>query len=110
MLAAVYVLWAYQRMMTGPTPPDLAVTPSEAGAGAASEAGSSVGSTSVIADVSRREVGVLAPLMLALVLFGFYPMPLMDVSNPTVDVLLEHVGVPDDGPDVPVEANEGAHD
>jgi NADH-quinone oxidoreductase subunit M len=36
-------------------------------------------------------------------------MPLMDVSNPTVDVLLEHVGVSDDGPDVPAEA-EGAHE
>ena len=60
-----------------------------------------------VRDVTRLEIGVLAPLTLALVLFGFYPMPLMDVSNPTVDVLLERVGVPDDGPDVPAqEASE----
>ena len=63
-LAAVYVLWMYQRMMTGPGRPDLAA---------------------VTRDLDRREVGVVAPLMLALVLFGFYPMPLLDVSNPTVD-------------------------
>jgi NADH-quinone oxidoreductase subunit M len=101
-LAAVYVLWAYQRMMTGPTPADLSAPRSGKGKAAS-------GASAVVGDVSRREVGVLAPLMVALVLFGFYPMPLMDVSNPTVDVLLEHVGVSDDGPDVPAEA-EGAHE
>jgi NADH-quinone oxidoreductase subunit M len=106
-LAAVYVLWAYQRMMTGPTPADL-VTP-RSGKGSAAPPAQGSGASAVIGDLSRREVGVLAPLMVALVLFGFYPMPLMDVSNPTVDVLLEHVGVSDDGPDVPAEA-EGAHE
>ncbi len=39
--------------------------------------------------------------MLALVLFGFYPMPLLDAVNPTVDSLLQHVGVSDDPPTVP---------
>ena len=42
--------------------------------------------------------------MLALVLFGFYPMPLLDVSNPFSEQLLEQTGVPDDGPTVPLEA------
>ena len=46
-------------------------------------------------DLDRREVGALAPLLLALVLFGFYPMPLLDVINPHVDDTLEHVGVHD---------------
>ena len=59
-----------------------------------------------VADLGRREIGVLAPLMLALVLFGFYPMPLLDVSNPFSEQLLEQTGVPDDGPTVPVEAHE----
>ena len=77
MLAAIYVLWMYQRTMTGPDAP----------AGVERHP-----------DLGRREVGAVAPLMLALVLFGFYPMPLLDVSNPTVDALLQHVGVSDDAP------------
>ena len=78
-LSAVYMLWAYQRMMTGPAVPE--------------------GDTS---DLNRREVIALAPLMAGLLLFGFYPAPLLDVSNPTVYSLLDNAGVTDDGPDVPV--------
>ena len=61
-LAAIYALWMYQRTMTGPD---------------------RVG-TAPVADLDRREVGIVAPLVLALVLFGFYPMPLLDVINPYV--------------------------
>jgi NADH-quinone oxidoreductase subunit M len=75
-LAAIYVLWLYQRTMTGPTPPD----------------------SEGVTDLNRRELVAVVPLMLALVFFGFYPMPLLDVSNPTVDTLLQHVGVSDDAP------------
>src|SRR3954447_22271351 len=78
-LAAIYVLWLYQRTMTGPP------TPGDEG----------------ITDLTRRELVAVVPLMLALVFFGFYPMPLLDVSNPTVDSLLQHVGVSDDAPTVP---------
>ena len=63
-------------------------------------------------DLNRREVVALAPLMAALVLFGFYPAPLLDVSNPTVYSLLDDAGVPDDGPDVPIGTashEEGEH-
>ena len=35
------------------------------------------------ADLDRREVGIVAPLLLALVLFGFFPKPLLDVINPS---------------------------
>jgi NADH-quinone oxidoreductase subunit M len=78
-LAAIYVLWMYQRTMTGPTLP-----------GAVE-----------VADLDRREIGAVAPLLLALLLFGFYPMPLLDVINPTVEHTLSEVGVTPDGPDVP---------
>jgi len=78
-LAAIYVLWMYQRTMTGPTPPEVDGT----------------------ADLGLRELGAVAPLMVALVVFGFYPAPLLDVANPFTDDLLAHVGVEDDGPDVP---------
>lgn len=78
-LAAIYVLWMYQRVMSGPTPPGVESTP----------------------DLDRREIGAIAPLMLALVLFGFYPQPLLDVANPTIDSLMEYAGVADDEVDVP---------
>ena len=59
-------------------------------------------------DLNRRELLAVVPLMAALVLFGFYPMPLLDAVNPTVDSLLQHVGVTDDAPTVPA-AEEGDH-
>jgi NADH-quinone oxidoreductase subunit M len=92
-LAAVYMLWAYQKMFTGPNPPNL-------------QADVDAGGESVL-DLGRREIGVLAPLMLALVLFGFYPAPLLHVSNPFSEQLLQQTGVQDDGPQVPASAQEG---
>ena len=52
-------------------------------------------------DLSRRDVGVVAALLLALVVFGFYPMPLLNVINPYVDTVLTQVGVTDEAPVVP---------
>ncbi|WP_028653485.1 NADH-quinone oxidoreductase subunit M [Nocardioides halotolerans] len=92
-LAAIYALWAYQKMFTGPKDAALDAEVSAGGEG--------------VVDLGRRELAVLAPLMLALVLFGFYPAPLLDVANPFSEQLLEHTGVHDDGPRVPAEA---AHD
>ena len=67
-LAAIYVLWMYQRTMTGPT------------------------ASRQVAGIARPRPSArsarVAPLLLALVLFGFYPMPLLDVINPTVDTTL----------------------
>jgi NADH-quinone oxidoreductase subunit M len=77
-LSAIYVLWMYQRTMTGPTPPEVESTP----------------------DLGLREIAAVAPLVAALVFFGFYPAPLTDVSNPMVGDLLEQVGVQDDVPTV----------
>ncbi|MBM0124335.1 NADH-quinone oxidoreductase subunit M [Pimelobacter simplex] len=88
-LSAIYVLWMYQRTMTGPTPPEVEGT----------------------SDLGVREIAAVAPLMVALVFFGFYPAPLLDVSNPMVGDLMHQVGVEDDAPTV-VHAEhegEGAH-
>jgi NADH-quinone oxidoreductase subunit M len=85
-LAAIYVLWLYQRTMTGPPEPG----------------------DEVMTDLNRRELVAVVPLMLALVFFGLYPMPLLDVSNPTVETLFQQVGVTDDTPTVPA-AEEGDH-
>ncbi|WP_134765466.1 NADH-quinone oxidoreductase subunit M [Nocardioides sp. 1609] len=83
-LAAIYVLWMYQRVMTGPTPPTVEDTP----------------------DALPREILAVAPLMVALVAFGFFPQPLLDISNPYTEDLLSHVGVQDDPPTV---SRLGAH-
>ena len=55
---------------------------------------------SCLCDIDTREVGTLAPLLLALILLGFVPMPLLDVINPNVEDTLTHVGVTDDPPAV----------
>ena len=84
--AAVYVLWTYQRTMTGAT--------REAYAG--------------LADLDRRELGAVVPLLVAMVFFGFVPQPLLDVINPAVDSLIERVGADDDPPTVvPAGADAG---
>jgi NADH-quinone oxidoreductase subunit M len=74
-LAAFYALWMYQRTMTGP----------------------GLEGATPVPDLDRREVGIVAPLALALVLFGFYPMPLLDVINPVVHDTLAGVGIAQEG-------------
>ena len=78
-LAAVYVLWMYQRTMTGPPDP-LAV-------GAGVGGGPGEGAAAIGSDLTRVEVAILAPLVVALVLFGFYPGPMLDLANPVVSAL-----------------------
>ncbi len=77
-LSAIYVLWMYQRTMTGPTPPEAETTK----------------------DLNVREIAAVAPLMVALVFFGFFPSPLLDVSNPMVADLQHQMGIHDDAPTV----------
>ena len=63
-LAALYILLMYQRTMTGPTAPEVA--------------GHAATSTS-------REVAALAPLLVLIVVLGFFPKPLTSIINPAVD-------------------------
>ncbi|QIX28114.1 NADH-quinone oxidoreductase subunit M [Nocardioides sp. JQ2195] len=82
-LAAIYVLWMYQKLMTGPTVPGV------------------VG----MKDVNAREIGAVAPLVVAMLIFGFYPKPMLDIINPAVEGTMSVVGVSDDDPVVtPVDA------
>ncbi|TYL44917.1 NADH-quinone oxidoreductase subunit M [Nocardioides sp. BGMRC 2183] len=84
-LSAIYVLWLYQRTFTGPTP--------ETATGHR--------------DVGVREIAAAAPLVAALVLFGFYPAPLLEVSNPMVEDLFAQIDVTDDPPAVdPAEVEQ----
>ena len=69
-LAALYILLMYQRTMTGPV--------REGVAG--------------MRDLNVREVAALAPLLLLIVVLGFFPKPLLDVINPAVEHTLKQVG------------------
>jgi len=77
-LAAVYVLWTYQRIFTGPVRPELAD----------------------MTDMVSRERWVVAPLLGLMVVFGFLPGPALDLVRPPATVTLDQVGVQD----VPVAA------
>ncbi len=87
-LAALYILLMYQRTMTGPTVP--AVAP--------------------MRDLGLREVSALAPLLVLIVLLGFYPKPLTTIIEPAVQETLQQVGVSDPAPDVPATAGSGEHE
>ncbi|BBX71307.1 NADH-quinone oxidoreductase subunit M [Mycolicibacterium psychrotolerans] len=79
-LSAVYVLWMYQRMMTGPTPAALAE-----------------GDTR-LPDLRPREIAVVAPLIALLLVLGVYPKPALDVINPAVTHTLTTIDKPDPAP------------
>jgi NADH-quinone oxidoreductase subunit M len=84
-LAALYLLWAYQRMFHGPLE------------GADNEH---------TTDLKPREIGVLVPFVVLIVGIGVYPQPLFDVVEPAVERVLVEVGVSDGLPLEPAVATE----
>jgi NADH-quinone oxidoreductase subunit M len=68
-LAALYLLWAYQRVFHG-TPEERDLDTPE---------------------LNWREGLVLSPLLFLIVFLGVYPKPVLDRIEPSVDALLEHV-------------------
>jgi NADH-quinone oxidoreductase subunit M len=93
--AALYVLWVYQRVATGPV------------RGAALAASLVEGVNPVTGrprfpDLSRRELAVLAPLVVLIVGLGVYPKPVLDVINPSVTATMHEAGLTD-----PVTAQPG---
>ena len=68
-LAALYLLWAYQRMFHGPV------------------GGKAVG----MLDLTLREKAVMVPLIVVIVAIGLYPRPLYDRVNPTVEQIIAEV-------------------
>nr|WP_094295339.1 NADH-quinone oxidoreductase subunit M [Mycobacterium neumannii] len=77
-LSAIYILWMYQRMMTG------AVTEGN----------------ERVRDLVPRELVVVAPLIALLIVLGVYPKPALDVINPAVDHTLTTIDQPDPVPRV----------
>ncbi|GIF19881.1 NADH-quinone oxidoreductase subunit M [Actinoplanes tereljensis] len=79
-LAAAYVLWMVQRTTQGTLNPALEEVPA------------------MRKDITLREKVVVAPLILLLLLLGFYPKPVTDVINPAVQATMQDVGTTDPGP------------
>ncbi len=107
--AALYVLWVYQQTMQGPVRGRAVLDaldrtrcrcrPPRTGSGgpgamidpaiAARRAGSG------FPDLSLREITVLVPLIVAILLLGFFPGPVLDVVNPSVAATMTEVGLTD---------------
>ncbi|MEN8684334.1 NADH-quinone oxidoreductase subunit M [Marivita sp.] len=66
-LSAAYALWLYRRVVMG----DLIKE-----------------SLKTITDMSRRERAIFAPLVIATILFGVYPAPILDTIGPSVEALV----------------------
>src|SRR6516165_9418032 len=75
-LAAIYVLWMYQRAMNGPVRDEVAGMP----------------------DLRPRELLAVAPLVVLLIFAGVYPKPVLDIINPAVRVTMTQVHTTDPKP------------
>ncbi|MHC9293224.1 NADH-quinone oxidoreductase subunit M [Mycobacterium sp. LTG2003] len=88
-LSAVYILWTYQRMMTGPVRDGLADGEHR------------------VRDLVPRELAVVAPLIALLLVLGIYPKPALDVINPAVEHTMTTIGQTDPPPSAPTVAEGG---
>jgi NADH-quinone oxidoreductase subunit M len=88
-LAALYLLWAYQRMFHGPL-----------------EGADNENTT----DLKPREIGVLAPLVVLIVAIGLYPKPLFDLVEPVGRPRPVEVGVGDGLASSPPPRPRGGHE
>ena len=75
-LSVIYLLWAYQRMVHGPIR-----VPIAGGARADGDRGLPP-PTRIRPDLRRWEIGLLVPLIAAMVFIGVYPRPVLDRINP----------------------------
>ena len=104
-LAALYVLWLYQRVFHGPVrgsallgeEPLAAPATDTGGPGTTATLAPEVGARKAVRDLSAREKLVLAPLLALVIGIGFYPAPLLDVITPSVEATLDSVGISDGG-------------
>jgi NADH-quinone oxidoreductase subunit M len=68
--AALYLLWAYQRVFHGPLTEPNRTFP----------------------ELRWQEAAVMAPLVVLIVFCGLYPKPMLDRIEPSVQALIQHVG------------------
>jgi NADH-quinone oxidoreductase subunit M len=69
-LAAIYMLWAYERVFTGP------ITHEE---------------NSTLTDLGFREIAILVPMAVLIVFLGVYPKPALDRIEPSVELILDRI-------------------
>ena len=84
-LAALYLLWAYQRVFHGPATEENAT----------------------MKDLNLREIAVLVPFLVAIVFMGIYPKPVIDRMEPAVEALVVHIETHADDFEEPVNQNRG---
>ncbi|MCU1603187.1 MAG: proton-translocating NADH-quinone oxidoreductase, chain [Frankiales bacterium] len=85
-LAALYILLAYQRTMQGPLG----------------------GLGEKVKDLKAREVAAVAPLLVLMLFLGFYPKPVTDIVNPAVKATMQDTGDTDPKPtDVTATGEKG---
>ena len=70
-LGALYMMWAYERVMWGPITKKVNET---------------------IKDLTAREIAVMVPLIAAILFMGLYPRPLLTRMEPSINLLLSRVG------------------
>jgi NADH-quinone oxidoreductase subunit M len=85
-LAAIYILWMYQRTMNGPTPVSVSTMP----------------------DLRPRELLAVVPLVALIIAMGIYPKPVLDVINPAVNATMSQVHATDPVPAHPATAQKGS--
>jgi NADH-quinone oxidoreductase subunit M len=81
-LAAIYILWMYQRTMTGSVQEEVKGMP----------------------DLRARELWAIGPLIVLIIAMGVYPKPVLDVINPAVHQTLVQVHSTDPVPPDPATA------
>ncbi len=69
-LAAIYLLWAYERMFTGDVTKD---------------------ENAKLLDLDLREKLILAPMIVLIIFLGVYPKPALDRIEPSVDAILDRI-------------------
>jgi NADH-quinone oxidoreductase subunit M len=69
-LAAIYLLWAYERVFTGPV-----TNPKLEG----------------LKDLGFREILIMVPLVVLIVALGVYPKPVMDRIEPSAEIILDRI-------------------
>ncbi|MGD2100850.1 MAG: NADH-quinone oxidoreductase subunit M [Acidimicrobiia bacterium] len=84
-LAAIYLLWAYERVFTGLPETD---------------------ENKTLSDLTPREIGLLTPLAALVLVIGLYPNVLLDKIAPSTEAVLDHVTASTDY-DVPAPGRLG---
>jgi NADH-quinone oxidoreductase subunit M len=96
--AALYVLWFYQRTMQGPLRGAAVLGALERAGGPGTMLDPAVSAKkpgSGFPDLSKRELGVLTPLIVLILVLGFFPGPVLDVITPSVVATMNEVGLAD---------------